>query len=622
MNRFKWLCFILLIAFAGHAQNAPLAPLVTVALTPAILNQPMTIEVLVTNPLFSPVPTGQVNIDLGDGSPQVTLPISTTRAAATYTYTTLGQFTITASYSGDNNFAAASAAESIVIVQSAPAYMLHTFGDSLTGGLWNGTWPLRLLSDFSWPWWTWSNFANGGFKTNDEAPSIYNVVVDDTYFTTWLLGQNDGSFTSPMFDQFQHAVLAQNAWLAIPEGQAKVRAQRSAISQSGNWATSNIYPTTGLVSMTAGSELTATIPGNTIYVALTSLLTSDYTVDILIDGVDKGVESPVEAYDGNFTVGDPYGVRYVLGGSQSALHTVQIVCQNPGTSGCYVDWIGGNGASTRPNLPPYLFMGVSYQTLQDDSNKAFEARASIVRGVAGQLQADGLPVRVADIAALFNGPALPQCVQDGVHPNYECGNEIEETVWLSAMSFLATEAQRIDAISVTTNVGASVTLEAVSTSGLQPIYSVISGPGSLQGDTLTIQAAGTIVVEANQSGNATVLPAAPVQFMVTAAPASTSITLTADVSPQTAGSLVTLTAVVVPQQGAGVPKTGSVTFTDGPVVLGQANLGRNSVATFETSSLAVGTHTIAAIYSGDTNYLGSSGTWLEQIHRRHGKSRH
>ena len=146
------------------------------------------------------------------------------------------------------------------LAKSAPAYMLHTFGDSLTGGLWNGTWPFRLLSDFSWPWWTWSNFASGGFRTNDETPRIYNVVVDDTYVTTWLLGQNDGSSTSPMFDQFQHAVLAQNAWLAIPEGQAKFRAQSSAISQSGDWATSNIYPTTGLVNRKI--ELTKTKNGD------------------------------------------------------------------------------------------------------------------------------------------------------------------------------------------------------------------------------------------------------------------------------------------------------------------------------------------------------------------------
>jgi hypothetical protein len=55
-----------------------------------------------------------------------------------------------------------------------------------------------------------------------------------------------------------------------------------------------------------------------------------------------------------------------------------------------------------------------------------------------------------------------------------------------------------------------------------------------------------------------------------------------------------------------------VTFEDGSTVLGTGTL-TNGVATYTTSSLAVGSHTITAVYSGDSNYSGSTSTPLIQI---------
>ena len=54
-----------------------------------------------------------------------------------------------------------------------------------------------------------------------------------------------------------------------------------------------------------------------------------------------------------------------------------------------------------------------------------------------------------------------------------------------------------------------ITLEASSSSGLAVVYSVISGPASLKGSTLTITGAGTIIIEADQAGNADYLPPRP-----------------------------------------------------------------------------------------------------------------
>ena len=93
---------------------------------------------------------------------------------------------------------------------------------------------------------------------------------------------------------------------------------------------------------------------------------------------------------------------------------------------------------------------------------------------------------------------------------------------------------------------------------------------------------------------------------------STITAITADVNPQIFGSNVTFTAHVAPGNGSGNP-TGTVTFSDGSTQLWQASLDDTGHATYMTSSLAEGSHSITASYSGDTAFAASSGTVTETI---------
>src|SRR5262249_54744430 len=63
------------------------------------------------------------------------------------------------------------------------------------------------------------------------------------------------------------------------------------------------------------------------------------------------------------------------------------------------------------------------------------------------------------------------------------------------------------------------------------------------------------------------------------------------------------TAAVLPP-GSGMP-TGTVTFTDGVTMLGSASLSGGQ-ATFTTSSLAAGSHSIVAMYGGDASFTGNT----------------
>ncbi|WP_438480144.1 immunoglobulin domain-containing protein [Oleiharenicola lentus] len=83
-----------------------------------------------------------------------------------------------------------------------------------------------------------------------------------------------------------------------------------------------------------------------------------------------------------------------------------------------------------------------------------------------------------------------------------------------------------------------ITLSATASSGLPVVFSVISGPGTINGNELTLTGTGTLTVRAAQSGNATYAAAAVVNrsFVISKAPATITVdgfNVTYDGSPKT-----------------------------------------------------------------------------------------
>ncbi len=133
------------------------------------------------------------------------------------------------------------------------------------------------------------------------------------------------------------------------------------------------------------------------------------------------------------------------------------------------------------------------------------------------------------------------------------------------------------------------------------------GNASLSGGRASLPAnfaAGTHALMAAYSGDANYAASnsATVNLQVTSAPGATTTALTATPASQTFGSPVNLAATVTPSSA-----TGTVTFTDGTTQIGSAKLS-SGVANFATSTLAVGSHTITASYSGDASDAASNST--------------
>ncbi|HET7216187.1 MAG TPA: Ig-like domain repeat protein, partial [Terriglobia bacterium] len=95
----------------------------------------------------------------------------------------------------------------------------------------------------------------------------------------------------------------------------------------------------------------------------------------------------------------------------------------------------------------------------------------------------------------------------------------------------------------------------------------------------------------------------------TGAKATPTITLTSDANPAHLSESVTLTASV--SSSLATP-TGSVNFYDGATLLGSGALA-SGAATYATSSLVAGTHSITAQYAGDANFLTATSSAVSLV---------
>jgi len=153
---------------------------------------------------------------------------------------------------------------------------------------------------------------------------------------------------------------------------------------------------------------------------------------------------------------------------------------------------------------------------------------------------------------------------------------------------------------------------------IEPVFAPAAFP-PLTGNQTEI---GNINIAANSTGNLTAANS-PLQVEVIgiATPVnSTTTALVSNPNPSGFGQSVSFTATVTTGAGTG-DLTGAVAFYDGAKLLGPSvpvqasDTANQSVATFSTSALAVGTHAIIAIYdvTKDPDHFTSTGTLSQSV---------
>jgi hypothetical protein len=136
------------------------------------------------------------------------------------------------------------------------------------------------------------------------------------------------------------------------------------------------------------------------------------------------------------------------------------------------------------------------------------------------------------------------------------------------------------------------------------IVALSGGSASL---TTAALAVGTHFITASYSGDSNFTGSTSASLTQTVlATTSTTTTLTSSPNPSKSGRPVTFIATVSPSTA-----TGTVLFFDGSTLLGTSPLVGGQ-ASFSTSSLSAGKHSITAAYSGNTNFNGSTSVVLTQ----------
>ena len=125
-------------------------------------------------------------------------------------------------------------------------------------------------------------------------------------------------------------------------------------------------------------------------------------------------------------------------------------------------------------------------------------------------------------------------------------------------------------------------------------------------------ASGTHTITATYQGSASFTSSSgtTTQTVTNGAATTTTTSVVGVPNPASVGQLVTFTATVI---SAGGTPTGTVQFLDGSTNLGIGTLNGIGQASISTSTLAAGTHSISATYSGSSIFSASTGFTTETI---------
>jgi hypothetical protein len=194
--------------------------------------------------------------------------------------------------------------------------------------------------------------------------------------------------------------------------------------------------------------------------------------------------------------------------------------------------------------------------------------------------------------------------------------ELKEAGFASGVQVQSTpEPPVVTAIEPATGSESGGTVVQISGSGLEAASAVRFG--SSAASEFSVSSPGTIVAVAPPgSGTVDVTVTTPGGTSATSSADrfryAPPVTLTSASNPSVHGQKVTFTAKVVPL-AKGVPAPlGTIAFVEGTTTLGVVNLSKGS-ATFNTTALGAGEHTVIAQYSGDANFAPGQSEPLTQV---------
>lgn len=443
-----------------------------------------------------------------------------------------------------------------------------------------------------------------------------------------LLGNGDGTFLATTT-----TVLSGNPiWIASADINNDGKLDL-VISQNNPFSPGEFSVLLGTGSGTFGSAITTTTIGAAPFQLATGDFNGDGKLDVALT-VSNNIEVQLGNGNGTFSngflinIGAPTGINLADFNKDGKLD----IAFTAGAGGSFADILLGNGDGTFKPLQSFpvdgapngitsadfngdgrLDLAVAANNAMDvlisNGDGTFKPFVSYPSGGPGQAIASGDYHKdgALDIALTYGATGF---TSNGINVIFNAG---ATTITLTSSLNPSTYGQ---GVTFTVTVKPAITVYARPNPTGKVTFkdgSTVLGQVNLTAGTATFTTsaltAGSHTITASYSGdnNYNVNNSRPVTQVVNQATTTTG--LTSVPNPSSVGQTVTFTATVTPQVTG--TATGTVNFFEGATQIGSGTLS-GGVATFMTSTLTQGNHSITARYTGDTNFQGSTSTVLVQ----------
>jgi hypothetical protein len=370
----------------------------------------------------------------------------------------------------------------------------------------------------------------------------------------------------------------------------------SASASSGPYGSSITFTAT----VTSGA---GTPDGTVILLAgLTSLgtgiLNGSGQVSITTNMLPVGVDAVVAVYVGNLNFLTSTSIAVNINISLAACTITVAASANPILFGASVNLtvsVSGSGATPTGNVTLTAGATVLGNVVLDGTGH-------------GVLSVNTLAVGLLSIGASYSGDAhFLGCTAPIVIVTVNQGSTTAAIVSSANPSAAGTVVSFVATISGS---GSTPTGAVTFRDGAITIGTATLGGGGQATFATASLAVGSHSITAVYGGDANFAGSTSAALTQTVSQGASTTTVTSSVNPGALGSPITITANV---HGAGLLPTGSVTFKDGATTIGTTSLNGSGQAVFVTSALALGTHSISAVYGGDGNFSGSTSAALAQV---------
>ena len=507
-----------------------------------------------------------------------TIAVSSGQASYTTSSLPLGTNNITATYSGDSNYTGSSTTAPLVVTQAGTVTTLSASQSAPTFG--------SIESFYATVTPTSSGTPTGTVVFKDSGAVLGNGFLNaggQYEYDTANLTAGTHSITATYSGDTNYTGSTSTA-LGITVGKAAtqttVSANPSSISYgSATTLTANVSSSggnpTGSVSFTEGG---------TTYGSGTVDGTGKAT--LVIAKLTGGTHSIYASYlgDTNFAV--------------SSSNTTQVNVAKVNTSAT---------ASANPTTFPYgstTTLTVTFANSDVTGGVGFfldnaavgTSLVTISNGTASYTYATGsIPAGTHTLSATYGGDSNYNAIAQPISATITVSQTGSTTSVMAAPTTITFGASTVLTATVPTGATGTVTFkDGTATLGTG---SVASGKASYTAASL---AGGTHSITAVYGGDTNYIGSTSAAITVQVNTAATTVSITATPGTFSYGASTMLTATV-----SSTTATGSVTFKDGTTTLGTGTV-TNGIASYTATALTGGSHSITAVYSGDTNYAGST----------------